>query len=196
VGARYGRLTDDGASLLREILDGNFERARPGSWNDEAETEPSAMSSEMLATLGAIQHFYARLQEDPKRSASTNVTYIPMVRGKQFQAGHEELRLAAASQREPRDNVWCAEIPSDGTVCGKIEHDYRNDELIFVVSQMKAIYAKNLRVIILILTDRFPEPVSSEPFVLAADRRVVIGRQLAMFPQEIKGLELGVLNEG
>jgi hypothetical protein len=194
VGARHSRLTDDGISLLREVIDGNFERTRSGSWNDEVETEPSALGSEMLATLEAVQRVYARLQEDPQPSERTSVTYIPMVRRKQFQVVREGLRLAAASQSESRDYVWCAQIPSDGSVCGKIEHDYRNDELIFVVSQMTAIYG-SVRVIIVLSTDRFPQPISSEPFILAPDRRVVVGKQLAVLLPEIKGLELGVLNE-
>jgi hypothetical protein len=196
VAARYGRLTDDGLSLLREILDSNFERARSGSWNDEAETEPAALSSEMLATLWAIQRVYARLQEDPKPSRGTNVTYIPMVRRKPFDAVREELRLAAVSHGEFNDYLWCAEIPSDGSVCGKIEHDYRNDQLTFVVSQMNALYGRNVRVIIVLSIDRFPESISSEPFVLTPNHRVVVGRQLDVLPAEIKGVELGVLDEG
>jgi hypothetical protein len=195
VAGRWSRLTDEGVALLREILEGNFEGARSGSWNDEAETEESSLSSEMLASLKGMARAYARLQEGPEAAEGAKVTYIPMVRRKSVTAVHEGLRLAAASRVESRDYLWCAEIPSDGSVCGKIEYDYRKDQLIFVVVQMNAIYRKNVRVIVALVTDRFPQPIASEPFVLALDSRVIVGKDLAVLPPEIQGLELGVLNE-
>ena len=108
-----------------------------------------------------------------------------------------ELSLAAASRARDEVAHWSVQIPDRGLIEGRIDHRYpQKDELFFVIDKVleENIGLKTTAWILAWFTGS-TNPASSEPFEPSSEREVLLGRDLGIFPNEIKRLELRVIDE-
>jgi hypothetical protein len=135
------------------------------------------------------------LEQDDVAQRPVRVLSLPMRRTIGSAIKAESLSFAAASTAE-EDRPWAVEIPERGRLQGRIQYQYRDDELFFVIDEV----AEEQRglpspVWIAFWSDRVPSPVTSPPFRPAVGEHVPLGRDYGILPREISRLELRLSDE-
>lgn len=107
----------------------------------------------------------------------------------------EPLRLAAESTEDSTSRLWSLTLAHDGSVQGRLEHDPKTDELLFVIEEVRNTGAKGLKVTILASSARLEEPLVSQPFLPVPGGRISITSGRGIVPSDVSNLVLRVANE-
>jgi len=106
----------------------------------------------------------------------------------------ENLQLAADSVEDPKPRRWNLHA-ANVSIHGFLEHDFRTDELMFVIDEVRSPNPESRPVSIAARSSRLPEPLISIPFVPRANARVCIANGQGIVPRDVSNLELRVVNE-
>lgn len=196
--SRFGKLTEAGKGLVRDVLAGNASDNRFGSPIEGPDDLRVRIPEHLTGSVRLLGQRYAHMLErrdvpaKPRRILSFEMRRLSVT----SEAAPQALSLAAASEAEYESRPWVVDIPERGRIQGRIEHRYSDDELVFVVEDVRE-EQLGLRTTAWIAAwpSQCDAPVTSQAFDPTADRRVVIGHDLGIFPREISRLELRVSDE-
>jgi hypothetical protein len=196
--SRIGKLTEAGKGLVHNVLAGNASEERFGSPIEGPDDPRVRMPEHFTGAVRLLGQGYARMLErrdvaaKPDRILSFEMRRLSVT----SQASPQALSLAAASEAEYEDRPWVVDIPERGRIQGRIEHRYSDDELLFIIEDVRE-EQLGLRTTAWIAAwpSQLDAPVTSQAFDPTTDRRIVIGHDLGIFPREISRLELRVSDE-
>jgi hypothetical protein len=193
---RIGKLTETGRAVVQDVLAGHASEERFGSPIGGPDDPRVRIPEEIHNSVRLLGRAYARmLEQDDVAQRPVRVLSLPMRRTIGSAIVTESLGFAAASTAE-EDRPWAVEIPERGRLRGRIQYQYRDDELFFVIDEV----AEEQRglpspVWIAFWSDRLPSPVTSPPFRPAVGEHVPLGRDYGILPREISRLELRLSDE-
>jgi hypothetical protein len=108
----------------------------------------------------------------------------------------QSFSLAAATDAERQKSRWSVQIPERGRIEGRVEHRYAEDELLFVIDEVvEEQLGLRMTAWVAAWSGDNEAPVTSQPFHPTIDQTVIIGRDLGVFPREIRRLELRLTDE-
>lgn len=195
---RIGSLTDDCKAVVRQALNAQAPCERFGS-QIESSLDLRLRAVESVGNLakGLAQKYAQTLEEDESPRKIKSFLSFEMLPSWKSLSAQRELSLAAASRGRDEVAHWSVHIPNRGFIEGRIDHRYpHKDELFFVVDKVleENIGLKATAWILAWFTGS-TSPTSSEPFEPSTEKEVLLGRDLGVFPNEIKRLELRVTDE-
>jgi len=194
---RFGRLTDPGQALIRDVVAGHAPHDRFGSPIDGPDDPRASIPQELHRAVRLLGQKYARLLDDQTSTRSARILAFPMQRTS-FGSGKAaaQLSLAASTAVEQTARQWAIELPERGRLRGRIEHRYMEDVLLFVVEEViEEQLGLGPIAWIAAWSDRLKAPVTSQPFHPTVDREIVISKDMEIFPQEVSRLELRLSDE-
>jgi transcriptional regulator with XRE-family HTH domain len=102
----------------------------------------------------------------------------------------EDLKLAAHSTEDRNLSRWSLALSEGGYVGGTLEHDFRHDELTFVIDEVKGPKTKSTHIALAAWSNRLVEPIVSQAFVPSVGARISVAKGHAILPRDISKLEL------
>jgi hypothetical protein len=197
LGTCIGRLTSRGKAFLQDVVSGRAPEDRFGAPVEGPDDARLALPEDMEHAVRRIGQAYARmLERDESDERVHRVVVFTMHRPTAPELSDEPLRLAAASNWSTENIPWVVEIPQRGSIRGRIEHRYFDDDLQFVIEEVVQEQLGLTRTAwFAIWSDRVATPVTSRPFLPAVGERVSIARGRGIFPREITRLELRLSDE-
>jgi hypothetical protein len=198
LGARIGELTNSGREIVKKALVGHAPEDRYGTPIEGSNDTRARTPEELDRTIQMIGRQYAEILESETVSVKTSrilsfemhpMPIRPVV-------ATQPASLAAATGAEPEGNYWFVQIPARGRIEGRVEHKYSEDELLFVIENVtEEQLGLQTTAWITVWAAKQEEAVTSQPFHPTANERVVMGRDLGVFPREIRRLELRLADE-
>ncbi len=206
IGAALRRLRDEAGlkqSNIRGISERQVRRVEAGDplTLDTLDAYASAMHihpDQLLEKLGEIAGQPSNEQElvNSERTSTTpqfkNLTYDRSAWPSAKLA--EGLKLAAESAQVSSVRNWNLDVPGGGSVSGVLEHDFRNDELAFVINEAQDIGA-DVKPVSIVVWSSDLEPLVSKPFVAKVGVRVSLGVGRGILPGEVSKIELRAVDE-
>jgi transcriptional regulator with XRE-family HTH domain len=107
----------------------------------------------------------------------------------------ESLRLAANSSEDATAKRWTLFTDANGSIDGRLDHDFRKDELAFVIDRVRNIEQSALQIVVIAWTSQLAAPLVSKPVTPSTDTRVVISSGRGLVPRDVSRLEIKTVNE-
>jgi len=197
LGAAIGCLTEPGRKIVQAALEGHAPQERFGTpieGPDDARARLPEQTDSIIRLLGreyALSTAAESLQTQKSRVLSFELRRLVVPRP---QAGG--LQLAAESSVKEEEYEWFVEIPSRGSLKGRIGYRYSDDELLFVIEDIVEIeIGLHSPAQFMLWSQRLSKPVISEQFVPRIGDQVLLGRDLGVLPREISRLEVRLSDE-
>ncbi len=198
LGAPIGCLLEGGRKIVGLALEGRAPQERFGTpieGPDDARVRLPEQIDSIIRLLGrayALSTDVESLLQIPKpRVLSFDLRRLVVQRSQA-----RGLQLAAESTVKEEEYEWFVEIPSRGSLKGRIEYRYADDELLFVVEDLVEIETGlHSPAQIMLWSQRLSKPVISEQFVPKIGDQVLLGRDLGVLPREVGRLEVRLSDE-
>ncbi len=198
LGAPIGCLLERGRKIVGLALEGRAPQERFGTpieGPDDARVRLPEQIDSIIRLLGrayALSTDVESLLQIPKpRVLSFDLRRLVVQRSQA-----RGLQLAAESTVKEEEYEWFVEIPSRGSLKGRIEYRYADDELLFVVEDLVEIETGlHSPAQIMLWSQRLSKPVISEQFVPKIGDQVLLGRDLGVLPREVGRLEVRLSDE-
>jgi hypothetical protein len=198
LGVTIGCLTEPGRKTVHAALEGRAPQERFGTpieGPDDARARLPEQTDSIIRLLGrayALSTEAESAQAQKPRVLSFELRRLVVPRS---QTGG--LQLAAESSVKEEEYEWFVEIPSRGSLKGRIDYRYADDELLFVIEDVVEIeIGLHSPAQIMLWSQRLSKPVISEQFVPKIGDQVLLGRDLGVLPREISRLEVRLSDEG
>jgi hypothetical protein len=197
LGAPIGCLIESGRKIVERALEGRAPQERYGTpieGPDDARVRLPQQIDSIIRLLGrayALSTDVESLQTQKPRVLSFDLRRLVVPRSQT-----RGLQLAAESTVKEEEYEWFVEIPSRGSLKGRIEYRYADDEILFVVENVVEIETGlHSPVQIILWSQRLSKPIISELFVPKIGDQVLLGRDLGVLPREVGRLEVRLSDE-
>jgi transcriptional regulator with XRE-family HTH domain len=186
ISARQVRRIEAGDRLTIEALDA-FSRAIRVNPNDllerlgeSADEQPRHDSADSITNVNEQVHYreHRSWSVDPSVRRPSRIS--------------EGLRLAADSSEDSATREWGLEVPSGGSIHGKLEHDIRRDEMVFMIKEARGV-SKSATLSVVVWSSHSAEPLISKPFSPRVGARIRLGAGLGIVPRDVSKIELKVV---
>jgi hypothetical protein len=195
---RIAALTDEGRAVLRDVREGRASLdvfGSPLEGPDDVRWQLPQHTAAVVRRLG--ERYAAKLESDPPPEQRTAAVFM-FNRSSVQPSSREPLSLAAATSPHTEEHKWSVDLAPQGRISGRVEHDVSTDILFFVIEEIDVPDDTVLgadQVAITLWAQNLPEPVTSETFLPAKGRRVLIAQGLDVLRPQIDRLELTVSHD-
>lgn len=195
--ARVGALTVGGLGILQKALEGEAAEERFGPSIEDPEDLRVRNEEDFDSALRDIGHSYASMLEaDEVISERPQVLQFPFHRVQMQQRAMGSLQLAADSATKEERFEWAVTLPNRGSIQGRIKYQLREGKLLFVIEDVTETEAGlRMNASLIFWSQRLAEPVTSEVFVPASTKMVLLADGLDVLPKEIDRIELRLSDE-
>lgn len=107
----------------------------------------------------------------------------------------ETLRLAAESSQASGPPLWQLDGGEKGKVEGRLEHDYRSDELFFAVVTATSEWVDSPGAVLIVTSVRLSDSIVSGAFTPSVGARILISSGRGMVPGDVSDVSLRGLGE-
>jgi len=114
---------------------------------------------------------------------------------RRFARTGEGLKLAADSSEEPTARHWTLDAPNGGSIRGLLEHDFRKDELVFLINEARDLETESKQLSMIAWSSQVAEPLISQPFVPQVGARVSLAIGRGIVPRDVSKIELRAVSE-
>ena len=195
--ARVGELTVGGLGIVQKALEGEAPEGRFGVSIEDPEDLRLRNEEDFDNALRDIGRSYAvALESDDDISDRPRVLQFPLHRVQMLQRAMGPLQLAADTAVKEDKFEWAVDLPSRGSILGRIDYQYLEDKIVFVVENVvEAEQGLHSGARFILWSQRLSEPAVSEEFFPISCKTVLLGQDLGVLPKEISRLELRLTDE-
>jgi mRNA-degrading endonuclease toxin of MazEF toxin-antitoxin module len=194
---RVGALTAGGLGVVQRALEGEASEERFGPSIEDPEDLRLRNEEDFDNAIRDLGRPYAvALESGEAVSDHPRVLQFPLHRVQSPQRMLGSLQLAADTNAKEEKFEWAVDLPNNGSIQGRIDYQYLEDKIVFVVENVvEAEKNLHLGARFIFWSERLSEPIESEEFVPASSKIVLLGQDLGVLPKEINRLELRLSDE-